>query len=152
MVNWRLIVKILGILLQIEAGLMILCQIVAFIYGEVVKAFSLPILLAVVLGCIGMFLGNKAGKTMGRKDGYIVVSVTWVVFTLIGIFGIHHFFKTRYKYKIRERLLANIDVYDSIVLWLLLLIFPQHYSSVIGGLAVSLSPLLYKRSTTWKVS
>ena len=85
MVNWRLIVKIIGILLQIEAGLMILCQIVAFIYGEGVKAFSLPILLAVVLGCIGMFLGNKAGKTMGRKDGYIVVSVTWVVFTLIGM-------------------------------------------------------------------
>ena len=73
MVNWRLIVKILGILLQIEAGLMILCQIVAFIYGEGVKAFSLPILLAVVLGCIGMFLGNKAGKTMGFVDNSLCI-------------------------------------------------------------------------------
>lgn len=78
--------------------------------------------------------------------------VTWVTYTLIGIFGIRHFFKTRYRYKIRERLLTNIEVYDSIVLWLLLLVFPLHYPSLIGGLAVSLSPLLYKRSTTWKVS
>ena len=85
MVNWRLIVKILGILLYIEAGLMILCQIVAFIYGEGVKAFSLPILIAFVVGSIGIILGRKAGKTMGRKDGYIVVSVTWVVFTIIGM-------------------------------------------------------------------
>ena len=78
--------------------------------------------------------------------------ITWLTFTLIGIFGTRHFFKTRYRYKIRERLLTNIEVYDSIALWLLLLIFPQHYSSLIGGLAVSLSRLLYKRSTTWKVS
>lgn len=78
--------------------------------------------------------------------------VTWVTYTLIGIFGIRHFFKTRYRYKIRERLLTNIEVYDSIALWLLLLVFPLHYPSLIGGLAVSLSPLLYKRSTTWKVS
>lgn len=79
-------------------------------------------------------------------------AVTWIVFTITEIYGVHHFFKTRYKYKIRERLLTNIEVYDSIALWLLLLIFPHHYSSVIGGLAVSISPLLYKRSTTWKVS
>lgn len=78
--------------------------------------------------------------------------ITWVTYTLIGIFGIRHFFKTRYRYKIRERLLTNIEVYDSIAIWLLLLIFPQHYSSLVGGLAVSLSRLLYKRSTTWKVS
>lgn len=78
--------------------------------------------------------------------------VTWVTYTLVGVFGIRHFFKTRYRYKIRERLLTNIEVYDSIALWLLLLVFPLHYPSLIGGLAVSLSPLLYKRSTTWKVS
>lgn len=78
--------------------------------------------------------------------------VTWVAYTLVGVFGIRHFFKTRYRYKIRERLLTNIEVYDSIALWLLLLVFPLHYPSLIGGLAVSLSPLLYKRSTTWKVS
>lgn len=85
MVNWRLIFKIIGILLLIEAGLMILCQIVAFIYGEGYMAFSLPILIAFVMGGIGMLIGTKAGKSMGRKDGYIVVSITWIVFTFIGM-------------------------------------------------------------------
>lgn len=64
---------------------MILCQIVAFIYGEGYMAFSLPILIALFVGGIGIIYGHKAGKTMGRKDGYIVVSVTWIVFTLVGM-------------------------------------------------------------------
>ena len=85
MINWRLILKIIGILLHIEAGLMALCQIVAFIYGEGIKSFSLPILIACVTGVICILIGRNSGKTMGRKDGYIVVSATWVVFTIIGM-------------------------------------------------------------------
>lgn len=85
MINWRLILKILGILLYIEAGLMLLCQIVSFIYSEGMSSFTPPIALAVVLGIIAQTLGRKAGSSMGRKDGYIVVSVVWILFTLIGM-------------------------------------------------------------------
>lgn len=85
MINWRLIAKILGFLLFIEAGLMMLCQVVCWLYEEGVRAFCPPIAMALVLGVIGVFLGRNAGKKMGRKDGYIVVSVVWVLFTLIGM-------------------------------------------------------------------
>ena len=85
MINWRLILKIIGILLYIEAGLMMLCQIVAFIYGEGIESFGLPISLSIILGLTGRLLGRKAGANMGRKDGYVVVSMVWVIFTLIGM-------------------------------------------------------------------
>ena len=85
MVNWRLIAKIMGFLLFIEAGLMMLCQGVCWIYDEGVRAFSPAIALALLLGIIGVVLGRRAGKKMGRKDGYIVVSLVWVLFTLIGM-------------------------------------------------------------------
>ena len=85
MVNWRLILKVLGILLNIEAGLMLLCQIVAFIYDEGFMFFTPPIILSLFLGLIGIYLGKKAGPNMGRKDGYIIVSTVWVLFTLIGM-------------------------------------------------------------------
>jgi len=85
-INWRLIARIMGILLYIEAGLMFLCQIVAFIYGEGLMCFTPPIIASILLGLIGQFIGRNAGKNMGRKDGYIVVSMVWVVFTIIGMF------------------------------------------------------------------
>ncbi|MBR1521137.1 MAG: TrkH family potassium uptake protein [Bacteroidaceae bacterium] len=86
MINWRLIAKVLGFLLFIEAGLLMLCQAVSWIYGEGVKAFSLSILAALLLGTTGVIIGRNAGKKMGRKDGYIVVSLVWVLFTIIGMF------------------------------------------------------------------
>ncbi|NLV53908.1 MAG: TrkH family potassium uptake protein [Bacteroidales bacterium] len=85
MVNWKLIFRILGFLVLIEAGLMTACQIVSWIYGEGVEAFVPPIAIALALGITGILLGRNAGKKMGRKDGYIVVSVVWVLFTLIGL-------------------------------------------------------------------
>lgn len=86
MVNWKLIAKVMGFLLFIEAGLMMLCQFVCWLYGEGIKAFTPPITAALLLGITGVILGRKAGKKMGRKDGYIVVSTVWVLFTLIGMF------------------------------------------------------------------
>lgn len=75
----------MGFLLFIEAGLMLLCQIVALIYSEGFAAFTPPILISILLGCIAVFLGKKAGTNMGRKDGYIVVSMVWVLFSIIGM-------------------------------------------------------------------
>ena len=64
---------------------MMLCQVVCWIYDEGVRAFSPAIAIALFLGIVGVVLGRRAGKNMGRKDGYIVVSVVWVLFTLIGM-------------------------------------------------------------------
>jgi len=85
MINWRIILKIMGFLLFIEAGLMMLCQLVCWIYDEGLKAFALPIGIAIVLGAICYLLGRKAEKKMGRKDSYIIISIVWVLFSLIGM-------------------------------------------------------------------
>ena len=85
MLNWRLIARIMGFLLFIEAGLMFLCQLVSWLYGEGFDAFALPILIALILGGAGLLLGRHAGKNLGRKDGYIIVSSVWVLFSIIGM-------------------------------------------------------------------
>lgn len=85
MINWHLISKILGFLLYILAGLMVLCQGVSLIYDEGFFTFSPAILISLILGTVGVLLGKKAGKSMSRKDGYIVVSSVWVIYTLIGM-------------------------------------------------------------------
>lgn len=85
MINWRLISKVLGGLLFIEAGLMVLCQIVSFLYDEGVIAFAPAIGVALLLGTVLMLVGRNAGTNMGRKDGYIVVSTVWILFSIIGM-------------------------------------------------------------------
>lgn len=85
MINWKLISKVMGLLLFIEAGLMFLCLLVGCLYGESPATFAFPILIAAVTGTIGVFCGRNAQKTMGRRDGYIVVSMVWLLFSFIGM-------------------------------------------------------------------
>lgn len=85
MINWKLISKVMGMLIFIEAGLMFICQIVSWIYDEGIQAFLLPILIAAVTGGIGVYTGRNAKKDMGRRDGYIIVSMIWVLFSIIGM-------------------------------------------------------------------
>ena len=85
MINWRLILKVLGALLFIEAGLMFMCQIICWLYEEGIEAFMPPTAIALVLGGISYYIGKDSGRSMSRKDGYIVVSSVWTLFTLIGM-------------------------------------------------------------------
>lgn len=85
MINWRQIVKLLGLLLFIEAGQLFVTMLVAFFYNEDVMPYVWSIILSVVLGGAGIIAGVEAGKSMSRRDGYIIVSLVWVIFTLIGM-------------------------------------------------------------------
>ena len=87
MVNFRIIWKILGSLLFIEAFFMTWCLGVALWAGEDdVLAFLLSMLLTACFGFVFLSLGRKADNTLGRRDAYVVVTAAWVVFSLFGMF------------------------------------------------------------------
>lgn len=83
--NWRLIIRITGMLLLIEAGMLALCALIGLLYGETDTAFAWTTLIAGGLGGVLIACGNRSRANMSRKDGYFVVSIVWVVFTLIGM-------------------------------------------------------------------
>ena len=83
--NWKLIARISAILLLIEAGLMLVCLIVGLLYGEDVIPFLWPTLISVLLSGTGFYIGKGAGANMGRKDGYFVVTLSWIIFAVIGM-------------------------------------------------------------------
>lgn len=85
MPNWKLIIRILGFLLFIEAGLMSVCLAVSVYYSESVMPMLWALITAVAIGVFCVSSSAGAGKNMGRKDGYIVVSLVWIVFSLIGM-------------------------------------------------------------------
>ena len=85
MINWRQIFKVLGMLLFIEAGLLMITMIVALIYQENIMPYVWTLVITLVLGILGRGIGWGAGKNMGRRDGYLIVSLVWLIFSLIGM-------------------------------------------------------------------
>ncbi|MCI6670967.1 MAG: TrkH family potassium uptake protein [Prevotella sp.] len=85
MLNLRLISKILGSLLWMEAMLLLLCLFVAVFYqGSDVLVFGWSVAITIAAGCVFRLLGLHAHNNLGRRDAYFVVAVLWVLFSLFG--------------------------------------------------------------------
>lgn len=86
MINKKLIYKILGQLLFLEAALMLLCFGMSVYYQEDdMFAFIVAILSTTAGGFIMKWWGRGADNSMSRRDAYLVVSLVWVVYSLFGM-------------------------------------------------------------------
>lgn len=89
MLNYRIIAKAIGGLVLLESALMGVCFSVGISYGENdlqdFLAWGIPIALGLIIGGMLAAVGRGAQKSFGRRDGYLVVSMTWVVFSLFGM-------------------------------------------------------------------
>lgn len=86
MINTRMILRIMGFLLLIETGLLLCCAGVSLLYGEDdLQSFLLTTVLTTVVGLLLLAIGRGAEKQLGRRDGYVIVSVAWVTFSLFGM-------------------------------------------------------------------
>jgi trk system potassium uptake protein TrkH len=87
MVNFRIISKIIGSLLFIEAFFMSSCALMAFSYHEDdLMAFLMSLLLTFGSGFFFLYLGRNSENSLSRRDAYVVVTATWVVFSFFGMF------------------------------------------------------------------
>lgn len=87
MVNFRIIWKIIGSLLFIEAFFMAWCLAVALWAGEDdMLAFLLSLILTSGCGFLFLAMGRKSENTLSRRDAYVVVTAAWVIFSLFGMF------------------------------------------------------------------
>jgi len=87
MVNFRIIFKIIGSLLFIEALFMGLCLAIAMTHHEDdVLAFIVSMLITYIGGFIFLYHGQQAENTLSRRDAYVVVTAVWVIFSIFGMF------------------------------------------------------------------
>lgn len=85
MLNVKIISKIFGSLLYLEATLMFYCLVIALAYhGHDVLPFLWSILITAGAGISFRLYGRKADNTLGRRDAYFVVAVVWVLFSFFG--------------------------------------------------------------------
>ena len=85
MINFKIINKILGSLLFLEALLMAVCLLFSLFFGEDdTLPFMASIVVTVFFGFIFKYFGRNAENRLYRRDSFIVVSVTWSLFSLFG--------------------------------------------------------------------
>ena len=85
MINYRVVGFILGILLLIEGLFMFLSVPVSLIYQE---GDSLPILISSAITCFAgallYLVFRKSDKSVGKREGFIIVSSGWILFSVFG--------------------------------------------------------------------
>lgn len=87
MINSKIIYRIIGFLLLIETVMLLCSGGVAFLYkGDDLQSFLFSAILTTTVGFLFIFLGKGAEKRMSRRDSYVIVSVSWIVFSLFGMF------------------------------------------------------------------
>lgn len=84
-INFKVIIKVIGFLLMIEGVFMFAGLPFSIYYGE---HESLSIfysgLITIATGLILWFSTRKHPKNIGRKEGYVIVAITWIIISLFG--------------------------------------------------------------------
>lgn len=86
LINRKMIGRVLGVLLFIESGMFLLCSAISACYGESdYKYFLYTFVINVVVGGLLVLCGRGAENKMNRRDGYCIVSLSWIFFTIFGM-------------------------------------------------------------------
>ena len=81
--NYRIILRLLGYVLLIEATLMLLPFIAALPFHESVLPFLFSILIAGTVGTL-FLLPKPKNKRIFAKEGFVIVALSWILLSLFG--------------------------------------------------------------------
>ena len=85
MFHSKIIFRIVGLLLYVEAIFLLGCVPVALYYDEpVMRPLIISIASMVGVGAFFTYLCSGTERNISRKDGYIVVTLCWIIFSLFG--------------------------------------------------------------------
>lgn len=83
MINYKIILRVLGSLLYGEAVTMLVCMVVALCYQEDdILLFASSAIITVFAGAVLKFWGRKAENRLSRRDAYLLVSLVWIIYSL----------------------------------------------------------------------
>lgn len=84
-INFKVIINIIGLLLLIEGVFLALSLLVALIYGEDdVMAFVISTAITLAVGGIITLFTRNISRDLGKREGYIIVSIVWIIFSVFG--------------------------------------------------------------------
>lgn len=84
--NRKMVFYMLGRIILLEGIILVLPALCSLIYGEMRGFFSflISMAIAIVFGGLLQLLNKPANKTIFAKEGFVIVSLAWVAFSVIG--------------------------------------------------------------------
>lgn len=86
-INFPMVARVLGWLLLIEAVFMCVPTVTALVCHEAgaLRAFGLPAIITAVVGAVCVKLIRPRRTDMGKREGFLLTALVWVVFSLFGM-------------------------------------------------------------------
>ena len=85
-VSYRFVAYLIGLLLAFESMLLLACCCVSIIYGERdLMSFIVSFAVCLSVSAILLVYGRRRKCAMSRNEGYIVVALSWVFFSVFGM-------------------------------------------------------------------
>ena len=85
-VSYRFIAHLTGLLLAFESMLLFACCCVSMIYGERdLMSFIVSFAVCLSVSAILLIYGRRKKCAISRNEGYIVVALSWVLFSVFGM-------------------------------------------------------------------
>ena len=84
--NRRMIINAVGLVLRVEAVLLLLPAIVGMLYGEkqTLIAFLISAAISLLLGLLPKLFLKPKTHVIYAKEGFIIVAFTWIMLSLVG--------------------------------------------------------------------
>ncbi len=83
--NIKIIIRVSGLLMFVEGVAMLLALLVSFIYNEPDKVgIAISSAINIAIGALVIFLTRNVSKDIGKREGFIIVSLVWILFAFLG--------------------------------------------------------------------
>ncbi len=83
--NYKIVIFLMGILLLFNGSLMLLSSLTSFIFKDgVTFELTLSAFLVLSTGALMMLFGRQHNKQIQKREGYLIVSLGWVLMSLSG--------------------------------------------------------------------
>ena len=84
--NLRLVLRVMGSLALVESAVLLAVCLIPLIYGERDAGyFLLSSGISLVFAGLALYSGRNPSPNIGKREGSVIVTFTWIIFTIIGL-------------------------------------------------------------------
>jgi len=84
--NYKLVLRVMGSLALVESAVLLAVCLIPLIYGENDAIYFLVSSgISLAFAGTALFLGRNPSPSIGKREGSVIVTFTWIIFTLIGL-------------------------------------------------------------------
>jgi len=84
--NYKLVLRVMGSLALVESAILLLVCLFPLFYGENdAFYFLISSLISLSFSGLALYFGRNPSSSIGKREGSVIVTFTWIIFTLIGL-------------------------------------------------------------------